>query len=59
MNLLEYTCGHCKGRFMSERPDEEAKHELKDLFDTTLEETECVILCEDCWRKLVRVETDS
>ncbi len=44
---------------MSERPDEEAKHELKDLFDTTLEETECVILCEDCWRKLVRVETDS
>jgi uncharacterized Zn ribbon protein len=55
----DYTCEHCKGTFRSERPDEEAEEELKDLFGTTLEETECVILCDDCWRKLVRVEIDS
>jgi hypothetical protein len=48
----EYTCAMCKGEFVSDRPEGEAVDELKAIFGTTLEETECEEVCDVCWNTL-------
>ena len=58
MKQLEYTCEHCKGEFVSDRPEGEAEEELQDLFGATLEETDCGIICDECFRKLVKSEAN-
>lgn len=49
---MDYTCEHCGGTFVSPRPDEEALEEVRGVFGR-VEKVDCVIVCDDCYNKLM------
>jgi len=50
MKPNEFQCGHCKGVFEFDWPEEEAEKELKKLYSDHKKE-DCVILCDDCFNR--------
>lgn len=49
----EYTCAYCGGEFIATRNHDEVSAECKEYFGTTPDETDCDIVCDDCWKRIV------
>ncbi len=48
-----FTCGHCGNAFQKGRSDEEAIKEHHLVFGDVPPPEEQVIICEDCWVKII------
>ena len=50
----DYTCAYCKGEFKATRSHDEVSAECKEFFDTTPDETVCDVVCDDCWKRIMK-----
>jgi hypothetical protein len=48
---MTYICEACGGEFLSERPDDEALQECRDMFGST---QDVAILCVDCYSAMIK-----
>ena len=50
---VKYTCAHCGGTFTSERPDEEAHEEAKQLWGRDGRAPDMAVICEVCFQQMM------
>lgn len=48
-----YQCAGCKGTFIASRTHEECVAETETVFGGEFNESKAVVLCDDCWQKIV------
>jgi len=48
-----YTCENCKEVFIKTWTDEEAMAEMHGEFGVAYEQSDCVVVCDDCYDKVM------
>lgn len=51
--LQAYTCAACKQIFFSDRDDEEALQEARQVFGKEIDREPLEVVCDVCWEKMV------
>jgi hypothetical protein len=54
MSLVAYTCELCDKDFLSDRTDEQAEAEMKQLYGKAIDREDCAVVCETCFLKIRR-----
>lgn len=52
--MSAYTCAMCGGTFETERPDQEAVAEMRELWGSEMTKESCEVVCDDCFKELMK-----